>query len=108
MFKDNAVKFLEDFLAAVPKSKDLTSKDALAQLRATREKLKKMRDAEQNIINGLNVFNLRFGFYTIYCWSCIQTCQSEDIMQLSYNFFLFRCVLKKINLILYIDCAEAI
>ncbi|XP_053613118.1 dynein axonemal heavy chain 2 isoform X1 [Plodia interpunctella] len=57
-FKEAAKEFCEDFYNTAPVSSDVSGKDAMAQLKAFREQLNALRAQEQQIRDGLAVFNL--------------------------------------------------
>lgn len=57
-FKEAAKDFCEDFYKTAPCSSDITGKDALSQLKAYRDHLNALRAQEQQIRDGLAVFNL--------------------------------------------------
>ncbi|CAG9579057.1 unnamed protein product [Danaus chrysippus] len=57
-FKEAAKDFCEDFYKTAPCSSDVTGKDALSQLKAYRDHLNALRAQEQQIRDGLAVFNL--------------------------------------------------
>ncbi|XP_038214645.1 dynein heavy chain 2, axonemal [Zerene cesonia] len=58
VFKEAAKDFCEDFYKTAPCSSDVSGKDAMAQLKAYREQLNALRAQEQQIRDGLAVFNL--------------------------------------------------
>ncbi|XP_046962283.1 dynein axonemal heavy chain 2 [Vanessa cardui] len=58
VFKEAAKEFCEDFYKTAPCSSDVSGKDALAQLKAYRDQLNALRAQEQQIRDGLAVFNL--------------------------------------------------
>ncbi|XP_045494772.1 dynein axonemal heavy chain 2 [Colias croceus] len=58
VFKEAAKDFCEDFYKTAPCSSDISGKDAMAQLKAYREQLNALRAQEQQIRDGLAVFNL--------------------------------------------------
>ncbi|XP_050668613.1 dynein axonemal heavy chain 2 [Leptidea sinapis] len=57
-FKEAAKEFCEEFYTTAPTSSDVSGKDAMAQLKAFREQLNALRAQEQQIRDGLAVFNL--------------------------------------------------
>ncbi|XP_068632350.1 dynein axonemal heavy chain 2 [Battus philenor] len=57
-FKEAAKEFCEDFYRTAPCSSDVSGKDAMAQLKAYRDQLNALRAQEQQIRDGLAVFNL--------------------------------------------------
>ncbi|KAG6451921.1 hypothetical protein O3G_MSEX007393 [Manduca sexta] len=58
VFKEAAKDFCEDFYKKSPCSSDISGKDAMAQLKAFRDQLNALRAQEQQIRDGLAVFNL--------------------------------------------------
>ncbi|CAB3235267.1 unnamed protein product [Arctia plantaginis] len=58
VFKEAAKDFCEDFYKTSPVSSDISGKDALSQLKAFRDQLNALRAQEQQIRDGLAVFNL--------------------------------------------------
>ncbi|XP_045516056.1 dynein axonemal heavy chain 2 [Pieris brassicae] len=58
VFKEAAKEFCEDFYNTAPCSSEVSGKDAMAQLKAFREQLNALRAQEQQIKDGLAVFNL--------------------------------------------------
>ncbi|XP_013149055.1 PREDICTED: dynein heavy chain 2, axonemal [Papilio polytes] len=57
-FKEAAKEFCEEFYKTAPCSSDISGKDAMAQLKAFRDQLNALRAQEQQIRDGLAVFNL--------------------------------------------------
>ncbi|XP_063358685.1 dynein axonemal heavy chain 2 isoform X1 [Cydia amplana] len=57
-FKEAAKEFCDTFYQSAPISSDITGKDAMAQLKAFRDQLNALRAQEQEIRDGLAVFNL--------------------------------------------------
>ncbi|CAH2077128.1 unnamed protein product, partial [Iphiclides podalirius] len=57
-FKETAKVFCEEFYKTAPCSSDISGKDAMAQLKAFRNQLNALRAQEQQIRDGLAVFNL--------------------------------------------------
>ncbi|XP_037870398.1 dynein axonemal heavy chain 2 isoform X3 [Bombyx mori] len=58
VFKEAAKTFCEDFYETLPCSSEVTGKDAISQLKAFRDQLNALRAQEQQIRDGLAVFNL--------------------------------------------------
>ncbi|CAK1540781.1 unnamed protein product [Leptosia nina] len=58
VFKEAAKEFCDDFYKTAPCSSDVSGKDAMTQLKAFREQLNALRAQEQQIKDGLAVFNL--------------------------------------------------
>ncbi|XP_052739543.1 dynein axonemal heavy chain 2 [Bicyclus anynana] len=58
VFKEQAKEFCEEFYNTAPTSSDISGKDALSQLKAFRDQLNALRAQEQQIRDGLAVFNL--------------------------------------------------
>ncbi|RVE54736.1 hypothetical protein evm_000503 [Chilo suppressalis] len=58
VFKEAAKEFCEDFYKTAPCGSDVSGKDAMTQLKAFRDQLNALRAQEQQIRDGLAVFNL--------------------------------------------------
>ncbi|KAM3963696.1 LOW QUALITY PROTEIN: dynein heavy chain 2, axonemal kl-2 [Aphomia sociella] len=58
VFKEAAKEFCEDFYKSAPCSSDVSGKDAMSQLKSFRDQLNALRAQEQQIRDGLAVFNL--------------------------------------------------